>query len=59
MSIQPEGEDIRKAVRWISEMRQAEPGRSTRELIDAACVKFDLSPLEANHLVRYFDSDGP
>ena len=25
---------------------------ATRELIEAACVKFDLSPLDADHLLR-------
>ena len=57
MSRQPEGEDLRKAIRWISEMRQSEPQKSIGALIEAACVKFDLSPLDADHLARYLKSE--
>jgi hypothetical protein len=57
MSIQPDGEDLRNAIRWISEMRQDEPQKTSRELIDAACVKFDLSPLDADHLARYLNTE--
>lgn len=52
-TIQPEGEEIRKAVKWISEMRQEEPGTPIGKLIDAACMKFDLSPKEAEYLSRF------
>ena len=50
MSIQPEGEDLRKAVKWISEEKKYNPARKYRELIDEACLKFDLSPMEADYL---------
>jgi len=52
MSIQPEGDDIRKAVKWISESREENPETSLSQLIDEACQKFDLSPLDANFLSR-------
>ncbi|MFZ5569528.1 MAG: hypothetical protein ACOZF0_03930 [Thermodesulfobacteriota bacterium] len=52
MNIIPEGEDIRKAVKWISEMRQDAPGRKISELVGEACLKFDLSPAEAETLMR-------
>ena len=52
MSIQPEGDDIRKAVKWISENREANAEASLSQLIDEACQKFDLSPLDANFLSR-------
>ncbi len=54
MTIQPDGEDLRKAIRWISEERQRDPERNTAALIEAACVRFDLSPLDAEHLSTYF-----
>lgn len=53
MSILPEGEDLRRAVKWISEERLADPGRDIHRLIQDACVKFDLSPLDAQYLSRY------
>ena len=51
-TIQPEGEEIRKAVKWISEMRLDEPETPLAKLIEAACLKFDLSPMEAEFLAR-------
>jgi hypothetical protein len=52
MSIPPEGENVRKAVRWISAERQDHPERPLAGLIDKACLMFNLSPLEADTLAR-------
>jgi hypothetical protein len=52
--IMPEGEGIRKAVKWIDELRQTEPDKKLASLIHEACVKFDLSPLEAEFLQKFF-----
>ena len=52
MSIAPEGEDLRRAVQWIAEEKLAAPHKSLKELIEAACLEFDLSPLAAAHLLR-------
>lgn len=54
MSIQPEGEDLRKATRWISDERLNNPGASLVKLIEQACVKFDLSPQDAEFLMRFY-----
>ncbi len=54
MSIQPEGEQLRKAVRWISEERQSRESVKLAELIEEACVKFDLSPKDEEFLIRFF-----
>jgi hypothetical protein len=53
-TIMPEGESIRKAVKWVDESRQSEPGKSVTGLIQEACVTFDLSPLEAEFLQKFF-----
>jgi hypothetical protein len=53
-TIVPEGESIRKAVKWIDESRQADPGKSMAGLIHEACITFDLSPLEAEFLQKFF-----
>jgi hypothetical protein len=53
MSIQPEGEEIRKAVKWVSEQRKFEPGKDLNQIIEKACIKFDLSPKEAEFLRRF------
>ena len=54
MSLQPQGEQIRKAVKWISTVRTETPGRSLAELVEKAGAKFDLSPAEETYLLRFF-----
>ena len=57
MSIQPQGEHLRKAVKWISEERKYNPERSLKELIEAASLKFDLSPGDEDFLFRFEKED--
>jgi hypothetical protein len=47
-----DGEGIRRAIRWISEQRQANPSLKLAKAIDEAAQRFDLSPLEADFLFR-------
>ena len=54
MTIQPEGEDLRKATKWISDKRLDKPDASLSRLIEQACVKFDLAPKDAEFLMRFF-----
>jgi hypothetical protein len=49
---QPEGEAIRRALRWISDQRKADPSLKLAKVIDEAAQRFDLSPLEADFLWR-------
>lgn len=53
MSVQPDGEEIRKAVKWVSEKRKFEPEKDLNKIIEKACIKFDLSPKEAEFLRRF------
>ncbi len=57
MNILPEGEELRRAVKWISEMRQEKPGMNTAMLIGEACLKFDLSPADADYLTRLLQNE--
>ena len=50
--MEPDGEAIRKAVRWISDQRRADPALKLARAIDEASQRFDLSPLEADFLWR-------
>ena len=52
MTIEPQGEELRKAVKWISEERLNNPDKKTLQLIEAACLKFNLSPKDADFLAR-------
>ena len=51
--IHPRGEDLRNAVRWLAEQED-----HSLEVINAAAVRFDLSPLDTEFLVRMFASKG-
>ncbi len=54
MSVQPKKEDLRKAVKWISEVKKYEkPEADNRELVEQAALKFDLSPPDTDFLYRF------
>ena len=46
----PDGEGLRKAVRWLSERHLAEPRIPVWKLVEEAGVRFSLSPLEEQFL---------
>jgi len=52
MSILPEGEQLRKAVKWISDERLDNPKTSLFKLIEEACLKFDLPPKDEDFLIH-------
>jgi hypothetical protein len=52
-TIQPEGEDLRKAIKWISEERKYGPEKKGAKLIEEACLKFNLSPMDAEYLANF------
>jgi hypothetical protein len=52
-SIMPEGAALRKAVQWISKTRE-EGNTPLPNLIDQACVRFNLSPKDSEFLNRFF-----
>jgi hypothetical protein len=56
-TIQPEGEDLRKAVKWISEERKYNPDAIPSKLIEEACLKFDLSPMDAEYLASFLKNE--
>jgi len=56
-TIQLKGENLRKAVKWISEERHYNPDRSYQNLIEEACLKFNLSPMEAQYLNKLPEMD--
>jgi hypothetical protein len=50
----PDGEDLRRAVKWVSGNLQADPGQPVQPLIQQAIFKFDLSPLDGEFLIRLY-----
>ena len=50
----PEGEDIRRAIKWISGHLQENPCLTALPLVQDAIFKFDLSPKDAEFLIRFY-----
>jgi hypothetical protein len=46
----PTGDGIKKALRWLSERRHADPRAPRGKLIEEAGVRFDLTPVEVQFL---------
>ena len=52
-TIQPDGEMIRKAVKWISDERQTDQSKKHQQLIEEAAIRFNLSPMEVEFLDNF------
>jgi len=50
MATAPEGDGLKKAMRWLSERRQEDPKAPRPQLIQEAGGRFDLTPLEVQFL---------
>jgi hypothetical protein len=53
-TVMPEGEAIRRAVKWISAHLEEKPGLSPQKLVQDAILRFDLSPKEAEFLLEFY-----
>ena len=52
MGIQPQGDHLRNAVKWISEQKIENPEVSLQSLIEKAGARFNLSPKDEIFLSR-------
>ena len=50
----PDGEDLRRAVKWIAGNLQENPGQPLPPLVHEAVFKFDLSPRDADFLINLY-----
>ena len=57
--VEPRGEKLRRAVRWISAQREERPEARLAPLVDAATLRFDLSPREAELLLEFYREAEP
>jgi len=53
-NLMPDGEDLRRAVKWISGNLQENPEQKVQPLVQKAVFKFDLSPKDADFLIGFF-----
>lgn len=50
----PEGEELRRAVKWVSANLQEFPDQPVQPFVQQAIFKFDLSPKDADFLIHFF-----
>ena len=50
----PEAEDLRRAVKWVTDCLRETPGRPVQPLVQEAIFKFDLSPKDGEFLIGLF-----
>lgn len=50
----PDGDDIRRAVKWVSGNLQENPDQPLQPLVQEAIFKYDLSPRDADFLIGFF-----
>lgn len=53
-TIIPEGEDLQRAIKWISSHLDEDPKQSLSKLVDKAVFTFDLSPKDADFLLNFY-----
>ncbi len=53
-NVVPEGDAIKKAIRWVSDNLEEDPGANIPELVNEAINRFDLSPKDAEFLLRFY-----
>ena len=56
-TVQPQGEQLKKAVQWISDARKENPDAAPAKLVDEAGFRFDLSPKDCEFLLRLIKND--
>jgi hypothetical protein len=50
VTLDPKGEPLRRALRWISDQRQAAPDIDVKKLVAEAGLRFDLAPPDQEFL---------
>ncbi|MDY0133010.1 MAG: hypothetical protein RBR53_10115 [Desulforegulaceae bacterium] len=48
----PKNDAIKKAVKWICSEMKADKELKRKDLVQKACMKFDLSPTESEYLMK-------
>lgn len=52
--LMPDGDDVRRAVKWVSSCLQEDSEQPVRKLVEEAVFKFNLSPRDAEFMATFF-----
>ena len=50
----PDGEDVHRAIKWVSGNLQEDPDQPIPPLVQKAIFKFDLSPRDGEFLIGFY-----
>jgi hypothetical protein len=50
--VMPQGEGLRRALRWLDDRVREEPRADRSKLVSEASVRFDLTPMEEDFLLQ-------
>ena len=53
-TILPESQQLKRAVKWISEQLKEDENRSKLALVNEATMKFDLNPKQSMQLLNFY-----
>lgn len=56
--MQPKGEKIRRAIKWVNEMKNHSPDKALLTIVNEANMKFDMNPADSQFLINFFKSEG-
>lgn len=51
---QPQGEKLRRAVRWVSDQLREHENQPLMRLVNEATLRFDLTPREGEFLIEFY-----
>lgn len=54
----PDGDDVRRAVKWVSDTLQSNPEEPVARFVQEAIFRFDLSPRDSDFLIEFFSRHG-
>ena len=57
-TVMPEGDAIRKAIKWISAELTENPDKPLQKLVNQAVARFDLSPKDSEFLISFYKKEG-
>ena len=50
----PDGEELKRAIKWISSHLQENPDQPLNPLLQEAIFKFDLTPRDSEYLINFY-----
>lgn len=53
-NVLPEGEDLRRAIKWVSDNVQDNPDKPLGQLVQEAIFRFNISPRDSEFLISFF-----